>query len=255
MTYGFIITRHVNSQETNKYWNQCVKLIRTHYPLRKIVIIDDNSNYAFVKADHDYINTEIIQSEYPKRGELLPYIYFLRNEWFDNAVILHDSVFIHQRIPFEKIKFPVMPLWHHNYDQEYLDNLLRISNYLKNNFYLKQKLQGPGINILGIPSDDKFDLCFGAMTYININFLKKIENKYNLSNLINCINCRKDRCGLERILGLLFFLEYPNLKNIGSLFGNIHKHYKAFNYNYNQYSNDFKNKKAYAKFVKIWTGR
>jgi hypothetical protein len=255
MTYGFIITRHVNSEQTNRYWNQCVKLIRTHYPFKKIIIIDDNSNYNFVKADHEYINTEFIQSEYPKRGELLPYIYFLRHQWFDNAIILHDSVFIHERIPFEKIKFPVMPLWHHSYDQEYLDNLLRISNYLKNNFYLKQKLQGPGINILGMPSNDKFDLCFGAMTYIKLNFLKKIETKYNLSNLINCINCRKDRCGLERIIGLLFFQEFPYLKNIGSLFGNINNHYKSFKYNYNEYSNDFKNNKAHEKFVKVWTGR
>ena len=230
MTYGFIITRHVNSDLTNKFWNQCVKLIRTHYPFRKIIIIDDDSNYTFVKADHEYKNTAIIQSEYPKRGELLPYIYFLKHQWFDNAIILHDSVFIHQRIPFEKIKFPVMPLWHHNYDQEHLDNLLRISNYLKNNFYLKQKLQGPGINILGMPTDDKFDLCFGAMTYINLIFLKKIESKYNLSNLINCINCRKDRCGLERIIGLLFFQEFPHLKNIGSLFGNINNHYILYLY-------------------------
>ena len=255
MTYGFIITRHVNSEETNRYWNQSVKLIRTHYPFRKIIIIDDNSNYDFVKADHEYINTEFIQTEYPKRGELLPYIYFLKHQWFDNAIILHDSVFIHQRIPFEKIKFPVMPLWHHNYDQEYLDNLLRISNYLKNNFHLKQKLQGPRINILGMHTDDKFDLCFGAMTYINLNFLKNIEKIYNLSNLINCINCRKDRCGLERIIGLIFFQEFPYLKNIGSLFGNINNHYKSFKYNYKEYSNDLKNNKACEKFVKVWTGR
>ena len=134
-SFGFIITRHVNSELTNRYWNQCVKLIRTHYPFRKIIVIDDNSNYNFVKADHDYKNTEIIQSEYPQRGELLPYIYFLRHQWFNNAIILHDSVFIHKRISFEKIRFPVMPLWHHNYDKEYLDNLLRISNYLKNNYY------------------------------------------------------------------------------------------------------------------------
>jgi hypothetical protein len=255
MTYGFIITRHVNSEVTNKYWNQCVKLIRTHYPFRKIIVIDDNSNQTFVKADHDYKNTEFIQSEYPKRGELLPYIYFLKHQWFDNAIILHDSVFIHQRIPFEKIKYPVMPLWHHTYDKEYLDNLLRICNYLKNNFYLKQKIQGPGINILGMPTDDKFDLCFGAMTYINLNFLKNIEKKYNFSNLVNCITSRKDRCGLERIIGLLFFQEYPNLQKIGSLFGNIHGHYKSFNYNYDQYLQDFQNKRAYEKFVKVWTGR
>jgi hypothetical protein len=69
MDYGFILTRHVNSEVTNKYWNQSVKLIRTHYPLRKIIIIDDNSNYKFVKADHDYQNLEVIQSEFTKRGE------------------------------------------------------------------------------------------------------------------------------------------------------------------------------------------
>ena len=58
--YGFIITRHVNSETTNKYWNQSVKLIRSFYPLRKIVIIDDNSDQNFIKADFDYKNLTII---------------------------------------------------------------------------------------------------------------------------------------------------------------------------------------------------
>jgi hypothetical protein len=38
-TYGFIITRHVNSEKTNKYWNNCVMCIRMFYPYKKIVII------------------------------------------------------------------------------------------------------------------------------------------------------------------------------------------------------------------------
>ena len=50
-SYGFIITRHVNSEKTNKYWNKCVRCIRKFYPLRKIIIIDDNSNSDFIKAD------------------------------------------------------------------------------------------------------------------------------------------------------------------------------------------------------------
>ena len=100
MSYGFIITRHVNSQQTNEYWNHCVKLIRTYYPLRKIIIIDDNSNYNFVKSYHEYKNVKIIQSEYPGRGELLPYVYFLKNKWFENAVIIHDSLFFHKHIHF-----------------------------------------------------------------------------------------------------------------------------------------------------------
>ena len=56
MSFGFIITRHVNSEQTNKYWNQNVKLLRKFYPYKKIIIIDDNSNQDFIKADFDYKN-------------------------------------------------------------------------------------------------------------------------------------------------------------------------------------------------------
>ena len=49
--FGFIITRHVNSVKTNNYWNNCVKLLRSLYPSKKIVIIDDNSNYDYVSQN------------------------------------------------------------------------------------------------------------------------------------------------------------------------------------------------------------
>ena len=41
MSFGFIITRHVNSEKTNLYWNQCIKLLRIHYPNCKLIIIDE----------------------------------------------------------------------------------------------------------------------------------------------------------------------------------------------------------------------
>ena len=63
-SFGFIITRHVNSELTNQYWNHSVKLINTFYPETKIVIIDDNSNIDFVKAEFEYKNLEIIKSEF-----------------------------------------------------------------------------------------------------------------------------------------------------------------------------------------------
>lgn len=254
MTYGFIITRHVNSLETNKYWNQCVKLIRAYYPLKKIIIIDDNSNQSFVSTDHDYKNIQIIQSEYPKRGELLPYLYFLKYKWFDNAVIMHDSVFIHKRIPFELFAYPVLPLWHTDYDKENLQNLQRICSSLKNNLALKQKLNGTNSNILGF-NNDKFNLCFGVQSYINLKFLEMLENKYQITNLTSVIKNRTDRCGLERIMGLLFCQECPKLKQKGSFFGNIHHHHRSFKYTYNNYLQDFNNKKACEAFVKVWTGR
>ena len=233
MSFGFIITRHVNSETTNEYWNHCIKLIRSHYPFRKIIVIDDNSNYSFVKSQFDYKNVEIVQSEYPGRGELLPYVYYIRNKWFENAVIIHDSVFFHKRIPFETFKMPVMPLWHWQYDKENLNNLLRLSSFLQNKSVLKNKLAGSEINILGLTQKDNFNLVFGGMCYINHSFLMIIEAKYRLSNLVNAVKCRTDRCGFERIIGLLFFIEYPSVLSIKSLFGNISSHYKNFSYNYN----------------------
>jgi hypothetical protein len=56
-------------------------------------------------------------------------------------------------------------------------------------------------------------------------------------------------------MGLLFNQEYPLLYKKGSLFGNIMNHYRAFHYNYDEYLQDFKSKKACEPFVKVWTGR
>ena len=253
--YGFIITRHVNSEQTNKYWNQCVKLIRTYYPLRQIIIIDDNSDYNFVKSDFDYLNLTIIQSEYPKRGELLPYVYYLKYKWFPNAVIIHDSLFIHKKINFTKFAMPVMPFWHHSYDQENKHNILRIASSLKNNKKLLVKINQPQ-QIIMLKNDNHFNLCFGGQCYIKLGFLEMLERKYKLTNMINAIHCRIDRCALERILGLLFCEEYPQLLTIKSLFGDIMKQPKAFNYNYDEYNIDLINKqKLHHSFIKVWTGR
>jgi hypothetical protein len=251
--FGFIITRHVKSAITNNYWNQSIKLIRTYYPYKQIIIIDDNSNKLYVKAEFDYKNIIIIQSEYPGRGELLPYIYFLKYRWFNNAVILHDSVFIHKRIPFEKLSVPVLPLWHHKYDKDNLQNLTRIASVLNNSSYLMQQLTNT--RVLGINAD-QIILCFGCQSFINLQFLDLIERKYRITNLINVIHNRTDRCSLERLFGALFCLEYPKLLNNKSLFGEIHNFPKAFCYHYENYIQDLHNNKIVpGAFVKVWSGR
>jgi hypothetical protein len=253
--FGFIITRHVNSHLTNKYWNHCIKLLRRNYPLKKIVVIDDNSNYTFIKADFEYTNVEIIQSEFPGRGELLPFIYYLRHKWFENAIIIHDSTFLHKRIPFETLRSPVLPLWHAEYDSENITNLLRITSHLNNNIMIRHKLLENNSNLLGISRLKKVTICFGCQCYINHNFLIKIEQKYKISNLVHAIHNRTDRQGLERILGILFMNESNNLISIKSLFGNIFTHYRAFTYNYSQYMSDLANRKIYEIVTKVWSGR
>ena len=245
MTFGFIITRHVNSELTNKYWNRSVTLLRTFYPFIQLIIIDDNSNLEFVKSFHDYKNLTIIQSEYFGRGELLPYIYFLKYKWFDNAIIMHDSVFIHKRIAFEKFKFKVLPMWHFDNDTLHLNSTLNSLQYLKNSQCIRHKLLNTDIFMA-----DKWRGCFGAQCYINIDFLMHIEAKYNISNLTHSIKNRDNRQSLERIMGAIFYAECKALHKYKSLFGNIFK-YCVWGYTYDQYINNKTNQVV----VKVWTGR
>ena len=152
-SFGFIITRHINSEITNFYWNQSLKLLRTFYPETKIVIIDDNSNEQYIKSFFNYENIEIIKSEFPGRGELLPYYYFIKNKFFENAVILHDSIFFHKRINFEILNGKkVLPLWHFNPDKENIKQTLFISSYLNNSINIQKKLS-LNDNVIGMPEN------------------------------------------------------------------------------------------------------
>ena len=151
--------------------------------MKKIVIIDDNSNYDYVISEFNYKNIEIIKSEFPGRGELLPYYYLLKKKFFENAIIIHDSVFFHKRIAFEKLYgINVLPLWFFNSDKENVDNTKRIARHLKNNFSIDDKIS-KNLNILGM-NNDKWYGCFGVKSYINLPFLQNIENKYGITNLI-----------------------------------------------------------------------
>ena len=251
--YGFVILRHVNSELTNFYWNRCLRLIRKNYPYKKIVIIDDNSNYNFVKSFSNYENIEIIKSEYPKRGELLPFIYFLKYKWFENAIFIHDSTFIHKRVNFEKIKLPILPIWHFEYDKENIENLIKIAYSLDNSSQVIQTLVNNS-NVLGIYKTNECVCVFGVQCWINYNFLNKINNKYNLFNLTKVITCRSDRCGLERIMGILFSLEYPFLNKYKSLLGNIHAT-GTWGLSYKKYLQNIEEKQPCPYISKVWTGR
>jgi hypothetical protein len=252
--YGFIILRHVNSEQTNKYWNHAVRCIRRFYPYRKIVIIDDNSNYSLVKADYDYKNIQIVQSEFQRRGELLPYYYYLKNKYFENAVIIHDSVFFHKRVNFEKIiGLNVLPFWFFPADKENISNSIRISSALKNSQYIQNKLM-LNDEIL-MRSTLKWYGCFGVQSFINHSFLVSLEHKYGITNMINSVTSRADRCCLERIFGCMFFMECHNISNIKSLLGNIFSCKKSFGYNFQQYENDVAKGKVPKTVIKVWTGR
>jgi hypothetical protein len=230
-----------------------VKLIRRFYPDTKIVIIDDNSNQSFVKSDFNYSNVEIIQSEFPGRGELLPYYYFIKHKFFENAIIIHDSVFIHKRINFSKLNgVKVLPIWHFKTDNENIENSKRIVRNLANQHLLYDKLKND--ITIGMPLDNWFG-CFGVQSYINRDFLLHIERKYGITSMIKSVLSRADRCCLERIMGCIFYTEYPQILKIKSLLGNISGHHKWRTYAFDEYISDLKKGTIPRNVVKVWTGR
>jgi len=242
--YGFIMTRHVNSVKTNNYWNINAKLLNKFYPNKLIVIIDDNSNKKYLKQTFPLTNLLIIQSSYPKRGELLPYIYYLQNKWFEKAVIIHDGLFIHKRFSFEKVNYSAISLWHFNNSntKQHLRNNIRLANYLKYSKFIKYHLL----------NNNTFNGCFGVQSFISHNFLVHLNNKYKIQNLLYAVHTREDRCSLERIFGLLFFLE-TKIKT--SLLGNIFKQPSAFVYKFENYISDIKQNKIPSYVIKVFTGR
>lgn len=230
---GFIILRHVNNVKTNKYWIHNIECIRKHYPENQILIIDDNSNYKFV-TDEKLYKTTIINSEYPKRGELLPYFYYLHNKLFDIAVIIHDSVFINSYIDFNVDKYKSLWEFEHHWDNR--KDEITILNIFNDKelieFYDKKKL---------------WKGCFGGMSIIKHDYLVHINKKYEISKLLPYILNRATRFCFERIIGCL--LQKDSEKE-NSLLGNIH--------NYTEFGQvKFENKHLFKHLpvIKCWTGR
>jgi hypothetical protein len=230
--FGFIMLRHVNNSLTNSYWIHSYNCIRKYYPENKILIIDDNSNYNFI-TDEKLYKTTIINSEYPKRGELLPYFYYLSNKLFDSAVIIHDSVFINKYIDFSVDNYKFLWEFEHTCDQieDESKMILCFNDPELTEFYHKRY---------------SWKGCFGGMTIITHDFLTRLNDKYDMSKLLEFITSRYNRCSFERVIACLLQKTYKK----ETLLGNIHQ-YCPWGIPFNE-----KYKWEYLlPVIKVWTGR
>jgi hypothetical protein len=234
---GFIVLRHVNSEETNKYWNCCCECIRKHYPENIIMIIDDNSDPFYLKnINFDSYKTVVVNSEYHKRGEILPYYYYLKYKLFDIAVIIHDSVFINKFIDFNVDKYTF--LWEFTL---LLDGKIDV-NAQRN---MIKQFDDPEL-LSFFEKRDTWNGCFGAIMVIEYEFLNYVNSKYEIGKLLDIMIKKFDRCCFERVIACLM---QKNYKKEGVLFGNI--------YNYCNWGVKFHEKESYSylPITKIWTGR
>lgn len=242
--FGFIVLRHINNSNSNKLWITSILSIRRFYN-NTIYIIDDNSDFSLVTEDINYIKDCIlIKSEYPKRGELLPYFYLLKNNLFKKAVIIHDSTFINKYINFLNIK-DIKFIWHFTHEWDNCEKELQMIDLLENNIKLKDLYN----------EKDKWLGCFGVQSVIDYDFLNYIQNKYNLFELLNYIDSREKRMDLERIFSLVCYSEINDDCNEISLYGKIH-HFIHWGYTYDKYIDDYDNNRIdHYDLIKVWSGR
>ncbi len=248
--FCFIILRHVSKPIQNKLWINCYRQIRKFYQAH-IVIIDDNSKRGILNKSIELKNCTVIQSEFPGRGEILPYYYMFTRKLCKRALILHDSTFIIRRLPIGKYTRSVQPLWiaGHAYNRPNLEKKL-IRRYLHKSkelirFYNNKK---------------QWNLFFGGMSMVTLPFIRKIQNKYNVFGLLSVMKNRNHRMAFERIIGMLAYKETPNLRSVGSIFGNIHRNgHFPFRYSIGAFlrdkGNDFRNIPNRKKILKCWVGR
>jgi hypothetical protein len=238
MSFGFVIVRHVNSEQTNEYWKECYTCIRNHYE-GPILIVDDNSDPEFLKEDIELVNCQSVKSEFPRAGEILGYYYFHLLKPFDKALIMHDSVFIKRKIDFEQVQDCAF-VWTFTHQWDDDESEIEIINKLDNHEEIIEMHK----------NKNAWSGCFGVMSVISWNFLYKINTRYNLfSVLLESIRDRENRMHLERVFACI--CASSSESRIPSILGSIHQ--------YCQWGRTFANYKrgenSHLPVIKVWTGR
>jgi len=203
---GFVILRHVDSARADSYWKLCYESVRRLYPEEPILIVDDDSDPAHLTT-HPTTGTTLVQSEYPGRGELLPYIYYLRLKISDRAVFLHDTVFLQSKVPF--------------CDGYWYQHLWAAADH-------RPEDHAGEVRILGALKDPPLALhskktrwhgCFGAMVIITHDLLCSVDKAYTFTKLAGAVLTRDDRRAFKRVVACLLRTLYDTTPP--PVYGNI----------------------------------
>ena len=238
-TYVFVILRNIQHASDNELWLSCYHSIRQFYT-NQIIIIDDNS--AINTFNGKLVNTEIIQSEYNGAGEILPYVYFQKNQWADTMIFLHDSMSLHRAFTEDELDHEVVFHWH--FTETSQDNI-------KKAIAILSVLHVPD-EVIKYAANEKWLGCFGGAMIIDASVIDMLEAKYNISTLTTYIRTRTQRQIIERVIGILLSYE----KKVSSNFGDILKFPYAFEPNKLQTTTHNISQMNYnTAIIKLWRGR
>jgi hypothetical protein len=238
---GFVIVRSVRDRQTGFYWLEAIRCIRRLHPDVPVVVIDDNSDPRFVRNDLKPKNCLIVMSEFPGCGEMLGYYYYWRHKWFETAVVIHDSVFIQEKIDYvAECKGGVRFIWH--IETKVFDDVPLEEAYLKKTANQYSALY---------EEKDMWKGCFGVMAVVRHDFLEKIRIFFDL---VPHVSNRRQRSAMERVFAVICFYHNPLLLQDPSVMGDIHGYPHGWGYTFSNYQKE-KGWRPMPAIVKVWTGR
>jgi hypothetical protein len=243
--FGFIIVRHVNSKMTDYYWKEAYTCIRRWYT-EPILIVDDNSNPAFLNDNMALVDCTIVHdTQWKGCGELLGYYYFHTMKPFETAVIIHDSVFIQKRVSFDLDGANMKILW--SFLPSFCSEIEPYYHELCKNMPIFH-------DVLGRYCSQSYLGCFGLMSVIRWDFLDKLVEDGLFSVLPEIKKRRDARSAMERVLAIMAYRRDPTIQ---AIFGNIY-HYIRWGTTFLEYLSGIGPngvKIPDTAVVKVWTGR
>jgi len=210
---SFFIYRQVKEKGDNYCWIECVNQIRRFYKNEPIFIIDDYDRNDDVCLRFDVnmnINIHIIKvleadNHLKGRGELLCFYYYLKLKPSKKAIFLQDNLFILKKFDDDMIKNNDIKLIFGFIDNE------EFNKSLVNNLILDLN---EGDKILEYKYKFNWVGCYGSCCMISLDYLKYLQDKYNLLILLNEIKSKIMREVFERIFGLLITYDKNGFSNI-----------------------------------------
>jgi len=203
---GIIIVRHIRDYPSFFAWSSCYHSIRKCMHDISIVVIDDHSDKDFINPafEDSLTNTVIIENDTNGRGEMLAYYYLLKYKFFTRTAILHDSIVVNKPIDFDQVN-DCSFFW--GFDGKKWDRT--VTPYIDTLEFETLKEVHNSVNWLG---------CFGCMSLITLNFLEKLDDKYQLKQYATSAQTRMDRCIQERVFALMV----ASITNVSCIHGIIH---------------------------------
>ena len=191
---------------------------------------------------------QIIESDYQKAGEILPYYYLYKKKLFEKCMIIHDSTFINKKFDFINIHIDTINhLWHFEHHANDYINETKMIEYLDID---KDE------DLIECYDAKQWYGCFGCQSIVHYDFIKKLENIYHIFKLIHYIDTRSKRMNFERIFSLLCTKLDTTLYFKKSIYGNI-LDYQDWGFTFNDYLNIIENTQLKVEYdlIKTWNGR